>query len=110
MENPAQSQHAIANTIVFQALLPRSQAEAVMTYSNTHCAWQHGCLHLPTFKKECIAFWSLPFSERPLDQIDPSWLSLYLACQALALNQIGAQDAAMCGLTLGTCQLVSHLA
>ncbi|SNX85319.1 uncharacterized protein MEPE_04028 [Melanopsichium pennsylvanicum] len=70
-------------------------------------AWQHCCIHFPTFEREVEAFLAItkPDKGDPEDAslesyraIDPAWLSLYYVICSIAIHQMSEEEGAFCGL------------
>jgi hypothetical protein len=80
------------------ALLPRKSLEYVLTFAKDVVAWQHGCIHTPTFQRECEAFLSMEDTERWL-WIDPLWLALFFVIQSIAVHQMPPSD--VCNIFAG---------
>ncbi|KAH8651225.1 hypothetical protein BX600DRAFT_441662 [Xylariales sp. PMI_506] len=54
--------------------LPNSEAAMkLVQFHLRHIAWHHGCLHGPTFSRECELFWTTGQCSHPL------WIALYLS-------------------------------
>lgn len=73
------------------ALLPPKALDYVLTFAKDVVAWQHACIHIPTFQRECEAFYSLQPVERWL-WTDPLWLALYFVIQSIAVHQMPPND------------------
>ncbi|SPO28221.1 uncharacterized protein UTRI_04619_B [Ustilago trichophora] len=70
-------------------------------------AWQHCCVHFPTFEKEVEAFVAITMAEKGnVDDteydgyraIDPAWLSLFYVICGIAIHQMSEEEGAFCGL------------
>lgn len=76
---------------VQSALLPSRALEYVLTFAKDVIAWQHACIHIPTFQRECDAFLSLQEEER-WTWTNPLWLALFFVVQSIAVHQMSAND------------------
>jgi len=72
-------------------LLPRKSLDYVLMFAKDVIAWQHGCIHTPTFQRECEAFLSMNESERWY-WTDPLWLALFFVVQSIAVHQMPNSD------------------
>lgn len=67
-------------------------------------AWQHCCVHFPTFEKEVKAFVAIAVPEEGESEyegyraIDPAWLSLFYVISSIAIHQMSEEEGAFCGL------------
>lgn len=71
-------------------------------------AWQHCCVHFPTFEKEVEAFVAIAIPEKSnaaddatfegYRAIDPGWLSLYYVICSIAIHQMSEEESSFCGL------------
>lgn len=70
-------------------------------------AWQHCCVHFPTFEREVEAFLAITLPDRENSDdigyesyraIDPAWLSLYYVICSIAIHQMSEEEGAFCGL------------
>lgn len=84
------------------ALLPRYKAEPILEFGTIACSWQHSCVQEIQFKRECEAFFDLLEISESNDRfryVQPAWLAIYLAVQAVAVSQMSNTDAARAGLS-----------
>lgn len=67
-------------------------------------AWQHCCVHFPTFEREVEAFVGIAVPEEGNSEyegyraIDPAWLSLFYVICSIAIHQMSEEEGAYCGL------------
>ena len=70
-------------------------------------AWQHCCVHFPTFEREVEAFMAITMPEKSnaddrdyegYRAIDPAWLSLFYVICSIAIHQMSEEESAYCGL------------
>lgn len=67
-------------------------------------AWQHCCVHFPTFEREVEAFVAIAVPEEGNIEyegyraIDPAWLSLFYVICSIAIHQMSEEESAYCGL------------
>ncbi|TKY89827.1 hypothetical protein EX895_001124 [Sporisorium graminicola] len=67
-------------------------------------AWQHCCVHFPTFEREVEAFVAIAVPEEGITEyegyraIDPAWLSLFYVICSIAIHQMSEEESAYCGL------------
>ncbi|CBQ68298.1 conserved hypothetical protein [Sporisorium reilianum SRZ2] len=67
-------------------------------------AWQHCCVHFPTFEREVEAFVAIAVPEEGNTEyegyraIDPAWLSLFYVICSIAIHQMSEEESAYCGL------------
>lgn len=73
------------------AMLPSKALDYVLTFAKDVIAWQHSCIHVPTFQRECEVFLSLQSSDRYL-WVDPLWLGLFFVIQSIAVHQMPQSD------------------
>lgn len=89
-----------ANAIA--ALLPPDKAEPILSYAEEMLLWQHSCIQMCQFRRECATFtdvYSLAAGPERFRYVAPGWLALYLSVQAVAVGAMSAVDAALRGLT-----------
>ncbi|MCO5588216.1 hypothetical protein L7F22_042171 [Adiantum nelumboides] len=81
------------------ALLPPKALDYVLTFAKDVIAWQHSCIHVPTFQKEYETFLTLQPSDRWL-WVDPLWLGLFFVIQSIAVHQMPQNDVEhICGIS-----------
>ncbi len=70
-------------------------------------AWQHCCVHFPTFEREVEAFLAIAVSGSLKGQgsdfegfraIDPAWLSLFYVLCSIAVHQMSEEEGSHCGV------------
>lgn len=67
-------------------------------------AWQHCCVHFPTFEREVEAFVAIAVPKEGNTEyegyraIDPAWLSLFYVICSIAIHQMSEEESAYCGL------------
>lgn len=70
-------------------------------------AWQHCCVHFPTFEKEVEAFLAIAIPDQGNTQahdfdgyraIDPAWLSLFYVVCSIAIHQMSEEEGSFCRL------------
>lgn len=89
-----------------QALLPDNKIlEYILTYAKDVITWQHACVHVPTFQRECDAFLSLQPHERWV-WTDPLWLAMFFVVQSIAVHQMPPNDIRK---MFGTCEAPATL-
>jgi hypothetical protein len=85
---------------VTDALLPRPNVTAVLTFAESHVLWQHCCVFFPRFWTEVDAFW-VAISES-WSKVEPTWVALLYTVMGIAVHQMTDEDAGRCGLSEGT--------
>lgn len=71
-------------------------------------AWQHCCVHFPTFEREVDAFVAIAMADTGNTDddagydgyraIDPAWLSLFYVICSIAIHQMSEEEGSFCGL------------
>ncbi|PWN32920.1 uncharacterized protein FA14DRAFT_191981 [Meira miltonrushii] len=81
------------------ALLPLKALDYVLTFAKDVIAWQHACIHVPTFQREYEMFLTLQPSDRWI-WVDPLWLGLFFVIQSIAVHQMPQNDVEhICGIS-----------
>ncbi|EPQ31060.1 uncharacterized protein PFL1_01249 [Pseudozyma flocculosa PF-1] len=99
------------------ALSPAS-IRAIVKMARDIGAWQHCCVHFPTFEREVDAFLDIVLDDSGDDHesqggkvaelakeawsvIDPAWLSLFFVVCSIAIHQMSADECRECGVESG---------
>lgn len=70
-------------------------------------AWQHCCVHFPTFEREVAAFVAIALPDigdshdtdhEGFRAIDPAWLALFYVICSIAIHQMSEEEGSFCGL------------
>lgn len=87
--------------------LSAPQIRRIVAVAKEIGAWQHCCVHFPTFEREVNAFVAIvvPDVGKPefpdnegYRSIDPAWLSLFYVICSIAIHQMSEEEGSFCGL------------
>ncbi|PWN50077.1 hypothetical protein IE53DRAFT_380047 [Violaceomyces palustris] len=80
------------------ALLDMDSVISILEIARDDGAWQHCCVHFPTFDRELAAMLRLEGDDR-WTKVDPAWYSLFFVLQSISIHQMTSREAESCGIT-----------